>query len=1214
MVTASFLFALDVGVKATFAQLLITVVVNLAISALLGKILAPKASRSGRDTKGIQNIIRSNIMPRRIIYGEAVVGGPYAMIESEGTTNAKLKMIVVVAAHPVEDIVGVYIDDQYVNIAGKTGGTTNTDSNDLSTSYILDTGKFGTEDAAGLVTIIKNNGWGFADFQYVTDGGGTDPTNDRARGILIDGDMTTSWTQPSDTRDSGTGLYTGTGYKLTNCAYIYLSFTYNRDVWSGFPKIKFHVKGKKLYNPQQDPTNFAAEGADSAGTHDINDPDTYTWSEDWTLSILDYLLNTSYGLGAKITGSLVEVNWEEMIQSYVDSSALITNALPSPDTEDTPRYTTNGVLETNSTPISNIESLLTSGGGELIYAQGAYKLRPAIYRLPNSSNDIINEDMIDSALSIQTHAPRADIFNKAAGVFVDKGYDENAALSDTNKPKFEPSDFGIVDPLDSSNLNPYEVIDDEEIIREFDFPFTTREFEAQRLARIQLERIRRGMTINFEANLKVLKYSVGDVVYLEILSDSKYANESFFNRLGLDDTVQNRPDSPFNAYYKQFKILDMQYTSTGTIQVAMIEEAEEIYEWNAGYASPTPKALESDIIADDPTGTVLAPDWLVASPELPITEVIATESGTTVTTLVRWNAAVRGSLVNAVDQVYIAHYRLEYGEVTDPSLVEGNRVATWLPTANKLSDHTQILQGPIALETLYKDGVNYDFRIRAVTYGGRQSSWAYYSTEVGSDYDPTAAPASTNNFYYIRPLDGNVIRNGSGALGVEAHLINGSVDLLLSSGSIQLYVGSTLIETASPGNYPSPSDGYTGTFTSAEIDGDVTVELKDGPSGTPLDTITLVDVDDGIFKDVKFMRSATVPATPTGDNPSGWTDDIPAGTNAIYQTTGKKTAGGTLIGVWSTPIRIQGITYRGTYESGTAYLIDDVVIFEERTYICVGATTGNAPSGSNAGNTWWDLLAGKGDTGSTPVSFTETIAITGTDPVNLRALADAFTPAYDGVGDATVTYTLADSVTITGNPGGGHGINTGTWPSTATISLTLEIDGTVRGGGGTGGAGGNSGFANGNPGLDGGDAIYCQEDMTVTNSSSGLLEASGAGSGGGGGASYPSLEPIDRGGGGGGGGYPNGTGGAGGTPGGGFDGTAGSAGTTGGGGAGGAGAGDAGDGATGGNVNVSGAVGDTATSSGFNGSGGIGGIRGYAVRKNGNTVTVTGGTVTGTQG
>ena len=818
--------ALSVGVVASYV---VAIVVVLAAAALLGKLLAPNLPKSARDTKGIQNVIRSNITPRRIIYGEAVTGGPYLLLETTGTTNQLLNMIVVLSTHPVEDVLGVMIDDQYVDISGNTNGTTNDDSNGLNTNYWVTGGKYGSGRATEHVKIIKNLGWGYADHQYVLDGTATKCVNDRERTTLIGNETQSNWTAASDVRDSATGLYTSSGYKATNCAHIFLQFKFNRDVWSGFPKIKFHVKGKPLYNPYLD-ANLVSEGADSAGTHDINDPDTWEWSEDWALCTIDYLINKFYGLGAKIDPAdiLTEVDWSEAIQAYQDSSTLVTNGLPSPNTESTPRYTINGVLETGSTPISNMEALLTSGAGDLIYAQGEYKLRAAVYRSPDSETNIINEDMMVSPLSIRTHTPRADIFNKVSGMFTDKGYDEGSTLSSINKPAFEPTDFGLVDPLDSSGINPYEVVDGEEIIRDFDYPLTTREYEAQRLARIQLEKVRRGMVVSFEATMEALKYSVGDTVYLEILNDSKYANEVFFNKLGLDDAVQDQDSPGTSPYYKQFKILEMQYSANSTINITMREESDAIYDWNDGDANPSENALEAEIIADDPTGEVLVPSFVVNSPYVTIEEIVGVAAGTTVTTLVSWSAAERGSLVEAIDQIHIHYYRLEYGEVTDPSLTGEARVANWVAAGNKVSNHAQVTQGPLPLETLYKDGALYDFRLAAVTYSGRQSDWAYYNEDIGSDYNPTAAAA-----------------NGARTVSLSADDLAFSYN---SSGSSPSPTTTTF--TATPYGFGSPeyrflidtveqSPGWSATATytytpEADIVGMpevVTVEAREGSSG-----------------------------------------------------------------------------------------------------------------------------------------------------------------------------------------------------------------------------------------------------------------------------------------------------------------------------------------------------------------------------------------------
>jgi hypothetical protein len=239
---------------------------------------------------------------------------------------------------------------------------------------------------------------------------------------------------------------------------------------------------------------------------------------------------------------------------------------------------------------------------------------------------------------------------------------------------------------------------------------------------------------------------------------------------------------------------------------------------------------------------------------------------------------------------------------------------------------------------------------------------------------------------------------------------------------------------------------------------------------------------------------------------------------------------------------------------------------------------------------------------ATPPSsvFTATIPITGAGPVNLRGLADA--AGYNGAQSAAVTYTLASGVTITGSPGGGAGINTGSWPTGShAITLTLQISGAVRGGGGTGGNGATGmqpgqvkpGFAGGA----GGHAINCQAPISITVNAGGLVQSGGGGGRGGDGYGGDFPEPIREGGGGGGGGAPNGAGGAGG--GGESPGGPGNSGTTSGGGAGGSGYQN---GFAGGTYGVA-------------GGGATGGAAGYAIRKNGQTVTVTNnGTITGTVG
>lgn len=122
--------------------------------------------------------------------------------------------------------------------------------------------------------------------------------------------------------------------------------------------------------------------------------------------------------------------------------------------------------------------------------------------------------------------------------------------------------------------------------------------------------------------------------------------------------------------------------------------------------------------------------------------------------------------------------------------------------------------------------------------------------------------------YYIKPTAGTAIMNGVGQLTLEARKIDGTADTLLSTGSIQLYVGSTLVTAAN--GYVTGSNGYTGIFDAGDITGDVVVSMKDGPAGTTYDTITLVDVTDGANGAPGSDGANAVYGYVTPSGPVGW--------------------------------------------------------------------------------------------------------------------------------------------------------------------------------------------------------------------------------------------------------------------------------------------------------------------------------------------------------
>ena len=103
---------------------------------------------------------------------------------------------------------------------------------------------------------------------------------------------------------------------------------------------------------------------------------------------------------------------------------------------------------------------------------------------------------------------------------------------------------------------------------------------------------------------------------------------------------------------------------------------------------------------------------------------------------------------------------------------------------------------------------------------------------------------SSATVYYIKPVNGTAIHNGTGTLELRAHAIVEGVDAILATGTIQLFDPSNNIVNVANG-YVAGSDGYTGILDSGDITGSKIITMKDGSGGTPLDTISCVDIADG---------------------------------------------------------------------------------------------------------------------------------------------------------------------------------------------------------------------------------------------------------------------------------------------------------------------------------------------------------------------------------
>jgi len=84
-----------------------------------------------------------------------------------------------------------------------------------------------------------------------------------------------------------------------------------------------------------------------------------------------------------------------------------------------------------------------------------------------------------------------------------------------------------------------------------------------------------------------------------------------------------------------------------------------------------------------------------------------------------------------------------------------------------------------------------------------------------------------------------------------------------------------------------------------------------------------------------------------------------------------KTVGGmSILGAGDVPVT--PTVWRGPYNNGTSYILNDEVSFQGSSYICILASTGNNPTNG----TYWNLVAQKGDPGVAGVSGAMTTPFT----------------------------------------------------------------------------------------------------------------------------------------------------------------------------------------------------------------------------------------------
>ena len=252
-----------------------------------------------------------------------------------------------------------------------------------------------------------------------------------------------------------------TDHKLLDTAYMVVKLTYDQEKFAqGLPNISTVIRGKKVLDPSNNTT---------------------AWSQNPALCIYDYLRDTKYGLGETVANILTSsvTTAKGVCDETISLSAGGTQV----------RYTIDGVVDTANSIKSNIETMIGSMAGRLVYSGGKFEIHAGQYVAPTVT---IDESMIIGEISVQTKQSRRNAYNGVKGVFVSE--EDNYVVADY--------------PAQISST--FAAQDGDPIYLDMPLPYTVNNVRAQRLAKLALFRSRQQEAITIPCNLTALKFKIGD--------------------------------------------------------------------------------------------------------------------------------------------------------------------------------------------------------------------------------------------------------------------------------------------------------------------------------------------------------------------------------------------------------------------------------------------------------------------------------------------------------------------------------------------------------------------------------------------------------------------------------------------------------------------------------------------------------------------------------
>ena len=338
--------------------------VTTLVASVIGK-MTSKGIDASAGNFGSKFATRAPLAPRQIVYGQCRVGGTMVHIETTGTDNYLLHMVVVLAGHEIESLETLRLND--INT------TTTTSTISGSTVYTVTNSDFTNAENDNNLGSGRLVRYSFEDGSQTAANG------------FMDAQLASM----------------GTSDKFLGVAYVYIQMVFDAEKFGGgMPAVSFKVKGKNVYDPR----------TSANATTDLQRANP-------ALIIRDYLTDTQYGLKAKAS----EINDTTNAGGISSAANACDQNVTLADGSTTERrYTTNGFTTFSANGNGVLESVLSSMAGKMSYVNGQFTVFAGASQTPSLT---ITDNELLAPISVSTNSTSGDLYNAVKPVYVDASLD-----------------------------------------------------------------------------------------------------------------------------------------------------------------------------------------------------------------------------------------------------------------------------------------------------------------------------------------------------------------------------------------------------------------------------------------------------------------------------------------------------------------------------------------------------------------------------------------------------------------------------------------------------------------------------------------------------------------------------------------------------------------------------------------------------------------------